>query len=882
MKKILILLATAAAAVCLAASCDRNEPVAPETPAGDLIKTGISLKAKTADAPESKTHIVATDDPDTGTATYTSHWDATGESLGLLLFKGSLTSANVPVELPGEDSEGSILFHKSNVDVEAGTNNMFLFYPYSAYDSTGDGYLVANLKSSQSPVLGSFDPSCDVMGYSTNNVNVVEGQDVVIENITLQRPMAIVRVRLNCGVDDKAYGEKVSSFKMALSIPMPLTGKFKVTTTGDVDIVTPATYVEATYDLAKTLIAIGDATCNSVYLVTLPVTIPSGTDITFTIETQNYHGENAIVRTKTVESNMTLQSGKVNVIDLKVRDKDFPEEQRYAGGTGVDGDPWLVATPAHMLHMAEDLTSGETKYFKLIEDIDMDGIEWTLMNDSGSYDKFIDLDGNNKTISHLGGTLFYVFKGSVKDLVLDSPSVTAGNQKGTFAQYIQGTDNHITNVDVRNVSEFAASTGNCGGLVGRINGGSEGAVTATFKDCDLTDITVNSSGKAGGFIGSVEAKVVIENCTCTGGKVSNTSNYAGGLIGYATAEVSIKDCAVSGTVSGVQYAAGLVGYLTSGSITNTHSSVNVSSTGHYAGGLIAYMVNGTIGQSYSTGNITATAKCYRIGGIVGFAENGSLNQCYATGSYSGTQSQYMGGMIGTVSTGSSQAVTISECAYTTGTIAPSGNYAGGLVGTKEGDGSLTISNCYASGNPKKSGPQRFGGILAGHLKGSSTLENCYFSGELAANACIGGIVGWVETDGLSVVRCMPFPAELHATQNVSTADRYCSGLVIGYARKDQSAKVVVNHCYRTADIASHFQDYVGVAATNVVEDHDFITVAAQIPQRHGLQYGYYHHGKETDSATLSALVQRNDIGGAWSSSIWDFSQDYPRLKWMLE
>ena len=562
------------------------------------------------------------------------------------------------------------------------------------------------------------------------------------------------------------------------------------------------------------------------------------------------------------------------------------QTDKHAGLATSDGSAadkaYLIADKYQFANLGDLMADGETKYFKVIDDIDMNGMAMGhLLNNGSGYAQLVDFDGNNKTISNLGGTMFYVFKGSIKNLTLNSPAVSTGSQKGAFAQYIQGTNNYITNVDINNVSTFEASNGNCGGLVGRINGGTDGQTTATIKDCDLVNVVVNSSdASAGGLIGSVEAKVIVDKCTCTGSIVNNTKNYAAGLIGKTSAEVSISNCSVEGEASAVQYTAGLVGYFTSGSISNTHVSVTVNSAGHYAGGLIAYMAEGAIEKTYATGNVTSSAKCYRVGGLVGYAIKGSISECYATGTLTGTSTQYFGGLVGTVIPGDAQTFTISNSCYTTGKVAPSGNYAGGLVGDKEGVGSLTISNCYVSGDVHSSGPQRFGGILAGHLKGTTTIENCYFAGTLQTNACLGGIVGWIESDGVSVTRCMSFPKKIFASQNVASADRYCSGIIIGYAHYN-TPKLIVDQCYRPAGI--DFLDYTGVATTNVVEDHDFITgTPAAIPQRHGLQYGYYHHGKETDSATLSALVQRTDIGGAWSATIWDFAQDYPRLKWMLE
>ncbi len=518
-----------------------------------------------------------------------------------------------------------------------------------------------------------------------------------------------------------------------------------------------------------------------------------------------------------IDAAKTFAAGSENTLEINCVNTD-----KYAGlnDAGTATAPYLIADKFQFAGMASLGVDDETKYFKLLNDIDMEGLAMTALFNTGSgYKHLVDFDGNNKTVSNLGSSMFYVFKGSVKNLTLEAPTPSNGSQKGVFAQYIQGENNYITNVDIKNVSKFDASSGNCGGLIGRINSGT--GTTATIKDCDLTNVPVNSTGKAGGLIGSVEAAVVIENCTVTGGTVSNTNHYTGGLVGYATYSLTVKKCT---------------------------TDVEVKGTGKY-----------------------------RVGGLIGWDTVGTISQCCVKGSIS--SNGYAGGLVGTVDNSAGQKLTISESCFT-GTLTTTGNQAGGIVGSKENGGALSIKDCYVTGTISASGPQRYGGIQANHYAGTSTLENCYFAGTLQTNACLGGIVGWVEADGLSVTRCMSYPVKIFASQTVTTADRYCSGIIIGYANKSKSPKMIVDQCYRPAGI--NFLDYTGVASANVIEDHAFITTAASIPQRHDLQYGYYHHGKQTDSATLSALVQRTDIGGAWSSSIWDFTQDYPRLKWMLD
>ena len=562
------------------------------------------------------------------------------------------------------------------------------------------------------------------------------------------------------------------------------------------------------------------------------VAIPSGTGLLFKFGSTNA-SHTVYTRYYKTPSALNLAGGQLNLISLTGTNTD-----KFAGkdDDGTAEHPYLIADKYQMLAVNGLMASGATKYFKLVDDINMSGETWTMLNSPNPYDKLINFDGNNKEISNLGGTMFYVFKGSIKNLTLKSPTISSGNARGALAQYVQGTGHTLTNVDVCDVATFDNSaTKSSGGLIGTINTGTEGVNSITITDCDVTNVVVNGSGKTAGFIGWIEnAQAILVNCTCTGNTVTNAaSHYTGGLIGYVDATSSSP---VTTTIT----------------LTDCYTDM---------------VVNGASGKN-------------RVGGLVGMIEraDGSITRCYAKGDINGRQ--YNGGLVGTLTIPSGKSFSISESAYLSGTITVTGNINAGIVASSEGAGSVSISNCYSNGTITGNGPQRAGGILGTHHAGTTYIDHCYFSGRITVNAAIGGIVGWVNANGLNVNNCMSAPVELHATQVVDDQERHASGLIIGQGRGSGTPTMIVDHCYRIP--SANFLDYSGLATINVKEDHAFITgTPAAIPQRHDLAYGYYHHGQEKDSATLSALAQRDDIGGAWSGSIWDFNQDNPRLKWML-
>ena len=338
MKKITLYLAAAAAAVLTIVSCNKNEIAAPES--GPKARITIGAKPKeTVDV--SKTFLSETASP-TGGSTYTVKWSNSGEQLGALF--GETTKSPTLVTLSADDTQNNDPVFYGEGSLKDSTYNLFLFYPKAAYEKCySDGTVGFNLKASQHPVLGSFDPACDLMGWATDNATVTGGS-YVLENITLQRVMAILRINLNADEGAKAKGEVVTGFKMEVPAgegegQVVLTGRAAINNQGEIVKWNIANnYAEASVDAAE-LVTIGEGDgFNALYLIVNPTTIPTGRTINFSIETETYNGVNKITRSVTVPADMQLEAGNVNIINLKVRDKDVP-------GTIVDEDyngDWLI------------------------------------------------------------------------------------------------------------------------------------------------------------------------------------------------------------------------------------------------------------------------------------------------------------------------------------------------------------------------------------------------------------------------------------------------------------------------------------------------------------------------------------------------------------
>ena len=808
---------TAIAFALALVACNKNEPAAPEVKEG---RTSITIRAN---MPETRTHIVATEDA--GGDIYTAYWDETGESLGLILSTGTLTPSDVPIELVGEKVDGQMVFHGTG-DYADGTYKMMVYSPYEAYQSTGDGFIVGELPGAQNPVKGSFDPKCDLLGYSSNNVVVADGQ-ATINDIELVRPMAILRINLKAEEGDKAFGEVVTGLRMELPEGMYIAGTLSIEPDGDADFVTGENAVIAHVDPAEQVKvgAAGDA--KAVYLVVVPTMIPKDTPITFTLSTENYNGEDEITRTVTAPENMLFESGCVNVIDLKIRDKDI-EEMRYAGGTGIEGDPWLIATAQQMVYMNEDLVNGETKYFKLIDDIDMTGIEWDPANAvavDGKFDKGVNFDGDNHTVSNLDcaaaayPSLFGVLYGTVKNLTIDAANIHGTGKAGVLGGYL-GTGNYpatVTNVTVQN--SIVEGNGYAGGLGGQM--GAKGTVTG----CKVKNTTISSTGqRVGGMFGQLDNKESTISNNSTENVTLSATNNVGGFVGVCYN--SISNCTSTG-----------------GTVTHTVANSKEVSLGGFAGHIEGAAV--TITDCSASTAINMTLQGRSIGGFVGVMKGATIERCYATGDVNATY-RNVGGFVGLM-----QPASIGPC---------------------------TIRNCYATGNVKAN--SYLGGFAGLMDSGNSSITDCYASGKVTSTSFMaGGFYGIIQSAGLSITHCVAWASEVTAV--TIGAGNWSSGAFAAVA----FPTCTLTDNYRNPDAtyamywvpAADFQ-HPNVSAEHALTDSngDVMTdtsISNNASNPHYPQYPY--HGKVEAGKTLSQLASTT-LG--WSADVWDFSGELPTLK----
>ena len=325
MKKFMKSFVLVAATAMALASCQKNENDITTTQEVQFtIKAGI----------ETKTLIT-----NNGDGTYTPYWTK-GDKIGV-----AFDAPGKSVEFENTSDAGIIATFEGKSSFEVGdtpevSGKMYAFFPSSAYNKVYDnGEVRLDLAATQSPSSSSFDPSCDLLiarpCYYTAEATG-SAAEVLIDDMHFARMMSVLKVNLNSefladepvkSISFKAEGLKLSG-AMRFNLDQ---GTFVGNqSTGDLS------EVKAVYSEDPIVVA-GEK--NAAYLVVAPITIPTGTNLTFTIETENYD----IVKAVTAKEDMSFPSGDIAVINLNILETECEERAPAEAETriwveGFDGE----------------------------------------------------------------------------------------------------------------------------------------------------------------------------------------------------------------------------------------------------------------------------------------------------------------------------------------------------------------------------------------------------------------------------------------------------------------------------------------------------------------------------------------------------------------
>lgn len=547
------------------------------------------------------------------------------------------------------------------------------------------------------------------------------------------------------------------------------------------------------------------------------VAIPAGTKLCVQYQVSS---SNAYTAFRQFTAAKTLQAGKVNALNF-----DCSDISQLISGVGSSAYPYLIGNANQMDAMHCLTEAGKIIYFKQTANVNLTGVDWTPLNPSNPYNKGINFDGQNYTISNLrpNNTSGYpsfagIVYGEVKNVVFDGAQVLSigNNTAGVLAGYI-GTGElvgNISGITVQNSQVTGGTKNRLGAIAGFVN-----ITSGSVTNCHASNVEVRSTAdRVGGLFGEVGSATALSGCTAT--NVTAEGNIdIGGLIGVGYGNVT--SCTSSGTISSINTTnnkdialGGLVGYFEGASsvISKCSSSVtiNQATNGRDIGGLVGKMLAGTIEKSFATGNVTGTQR--NVGGLVGLisntAESSNISNCYATGNVAGNA------------------------------------YSGGLVGYYE--------------------------------KGVATITNCYATGTVTGSFALGGLVGVAGAAALTIQNSAAWNSAITASSYGEA--NWSSGAVVGVT----FPTCTLTDNYRSPDMvltaywapAASF-DHSNVSSTHPLTDSTGAEMADTSTANGQPHYPHYpYHGKHC-TGTLSTLAS-GTLG--WSSSVWSFSGSTPTLK----
>ena len=264
---------------------------------------------------------------------------------------------------------------------------------------------------------------------------------------------------------------------------------------------------------------------------------------------------------------------------------------QFAGGSGTQNDPYLIATAEQFNKMGgnQDGNTTQGKYYKQTVDLtfnDNNETKFKEINFSGYY------DGQGFSIKSNGNqnkTLFNEISGrEVKNLVIDGVTVSESQPTSGGLLCRKFSNGRIENITVTNCNYSTWTVLHAaipsGGLIGIMNGG-------TLSNCCVKGTTITSRSITGGLIGqmtggTVEYSSSVENtieakCATLS---ATTPCYAGGIAGEISGG-TINACYASGTIqtkngNSSSYECGIAGNPSSSAnsvtISNCYNGTNVT------------------------------------------------------------------------------------------------------------------------------------------------------------------------------------------------------------------------------------------------------------------------------------------------------------------
>lgn len=563
------------------------------------------------------------------------------------------------------------------------------------------------------------------------------------------------------------------------------------------------------------------------------ITVPSGKALLFSFSSTNSN-HSVYTHYRPVTSPITIAQGTVTPLNINC-----PEVATYANANNTDigtaSNPYLIGDAYQLDAVHEELERAQTKYFKLIDDIDFNntGVVWFPINNGydrdgtglsgNSFDKAIDFNGNSKTISNLTtkkspddsekyAGLFGVLMGNVYNLTIDKATIYPKGKSGVLAGWLGTGSYGPDHCEVKDIVITNSKVENGGDYVGIIAAHSNKA-NNIISNIRIDNCTVSTAGYASGLIAYFQQAAVVRDVEVTETKVSSTGHsnantpvvndgLAGGISARVNAIVDFDRCSFNGTVLGPtltsgntnstqnRFVGGFAGYVDNVAATFDDCKVISTTVGlvsapgtnnnRYVGGAFGYLgsaakVGETTACSVENLSMNGNIRNY-IAGFVSYLDGATIKNSTASGTIgNGQNTGAAGGFVG---------YCVGGTLYNNSTsvnINGAGN-PGGFVGWNETT-PTTFEKCNATGDVSASGNNAGG--FAGIVKIGSTFTECHSIGKVTSSAgYVGGFAGNINANDVTISKC-------YSKSTVEATGNYVGGLV-GVCQNDLIEKSFYN------------------------------------------------------------------------------------------
>lgn len=293
----------------------------------------------------------------------------------------------------------------------------------------------------------------------------------------------------------------------------------------------------------------------------------------------------------------------------------------YAGGSGTESDPYLIANGAQLAKFAQAVNTYTfgNKYAALTNDI--------YLNDTSDWQSWDENTAPKNQWTPIGNAT-YTFHGQLdgRGYAVHGAYINLPEQENVgFFGYIQKI-NGWTNVKNLSLEEsLIIGKENVGGIAGYINW-SGVLEKPVIINCHNSG-TVQGGDYTGGILGCVAAtwytSIRVEECSNSGKITGNC--YVGGIAGNCDVFI-VKNSYNVGTVTGEHDVGGIVG-IGHGSVSDCWNLGNVSGRTKSVGGIA-----GAMGERMSTTNSVTIERCFNAGAVSGEYDVGGITG-YMTAQY---------------------------------------------------------------------------------------------------------------------------------------------------------------------------------------------------------------------------------------------------------